>query len=150
MTGFESWDAFFDKGFEFRQKEPDFMFDEHRALAGISAMHAGTYKALLDMGTYGGNRDSGAADAARIIIDAQRRFKLHKDDKYYLGLSPVAQVHTSNNVACAVGGWARVPCPLVADDVAPGCSSDPLADAEDRVDVRLEMSPSVTAEDEFV
>lgn len=83
MTGFESWKAFFDKGFDFRENEPGFMFDGRRALAGISAMHAGTYDALLDMGTYEGNSNSGAADAARIIIDAQKRFKLHKDDRSY-------------------------------------------------------------------
>ncbi len=83
MVGFESWKAFFDTGFDFREKEPGFMFDGRRALAGISAMHVGTYNALLDMGTYEGNRDSRASDAARIVIDAQKRFKLHKDDQSY-------------------------------------------------------------------
>jgi hypothetical protein len=83
MVGFESWKAFFDKGFDFREKEPGFMFDGRRALAGISAMHVGTFDALLDMGTYEGIRDGRAADAARIIIDAQKRFKLHKDDQSY-------------------------------------------------------------------
>lgn len=83
MVGFESWKTFFDKGFDFREKEPGFMFDGRRALAGISAMHVGTYNALLDIGTHEGNRNSRAADAARIIIDAQKRFKLHKDDQSY-------------------------------------------------------------------
>lgn len=84
MVGFESWKAFFDEGFDFRKKEPGFVFDGRRALAGISAMHAGTYDALVEMGTYGGIRDGRPADAARIVIDAQRRFKLYKDDQAYL------------------------------------------------------------------
>jgi hypothetical protein len=42
------------------------------------------------------------------------------------------------------------PCPCVADDVAPGRTADPLTDTEDRVDVGLEVPPSVPPEDEFV
>jgi hypothetical protein len=99
MIGFESWKAFFDKGFDFREKEPGFMFDGRRALAGISAMHVGTYNALLDIGTYEGNRDSRAADAARIVIDAQRRFNLLGEDRSYflsiLGSGPHEDSYTT-------------------------------------------------------
>lgn len=43
-----------------------------------------------------------------------------------------------------------LPLPRVADDVAPCRSADPLAETEDGVDVCLEMSASVPAEDELV
>jgi len=42
------------------------------------------------------------------------------------------------------------PIPRVADDVAPCRSADPLAETEDGIDVCLEMSASVPAEDELV
>jgi hypothetical protein len=43
-----------------------------------------------------------------------------------------------------------LPCPRVSDDIAPGGSADPLANAKDRVDVGLKVPPAVPTENEFV
>jgi len=44
----------------------------------------------------------------------------------------------------------RLSFPRVADDIAPDRSADPLPEAEDGVNVGLEVPPSVPAEDELV
>jgi hypothetical protein len=82
-VGYDSWGKFFDEAFDFRGDEPGIIMDGRRVIAGISAMHVGTYGALIELGTYDGNRLSRGSDAARIIMDAQKRFKLHKDDPSY-------------------------------------------------------------------
>ena len=60
-------------------------------------------------------------------------------------VQPVRSDHVENLILVFV-----LPFPRVADDVAPGCPADPLTDAEDGVDVRLEVPSSVPAEDELV
>lgn len=82
-VGFQSWDEFFEIGFDFTSEEPGFMLEGRRVIAGISAMHIGTYEALRELGTYEGNRESRAHDAASIVIDAQKRFREHRDDRSY-------------------------------------------------------------------
>lgn len=82
-VGFSNWSEFFEKGFDFSDDDAGFQFGGRKVIAGISAMHEGAYDALRGLGTYDGNRDSRARDAANIIIDAQKRFRENKDDRSY-------------------------------------------------------------------
>lgn len=61
------------------------------------------------------------------------------------GVEPVGTDHAENLVLVR-----RLPFPCVADDVAPGRSSDPLAETEDGINVGLEVPSAVPTEDELV
>lgn len=82
-VGYDSWSKLFDEAFNFKGDNPGFERNGRRMIAGIAAMHVGTYEAMQTLATYEGNRMSGAADAARIFIDAQKRFRINKDDAFF-------------------------------------------------------------------
>jgi hypothetical protein len=60
-------------------------------------------------------------------------------------IQPIRTDHVENLILVVV-----FPLASVADDIAPGRPADPLADAKDGVDIRLEVPPTVPAEDELV
>lgn len=60
-------------------------------------------------------------------------------------VEPVGPDHVKNLILVR-----QLPFPRVADDVAPCRPSDPLAKTEDRIDVGLEVSSAVPAEDKLV
>lgn len=83
MVGFQTWEAFFEKAYTMN-KDGGFKLDQQMVGAGIAAMHPETYKTLLKTGRRGQKRPDKPLDAARILIDAQKRWVENHEDRCFM------------------------------------------------------------------
>lgn len=148
-TGFKTWKAFFEKSYvtggEGREGI-ELGRDKKKVIAGIAAMRPETYKTLITQGKRYSPGPDRAVDAARIQMDAQRRWNEDKENKvFFVGIMSNPPRGDNDVWTTKEGDKIRIPdCSL---GLADGYSWDLNGVAKDHIRKAYENAYLGNAED---
>ncbi|MCV9964850.1 hypothetical protein OIU34_23435 [Pararhizobium sp. BT-229] len=82
-VGFDTWASYFEKAYAFGEENGGIKLDGERVIAGVAVMRPETYRSVISTGRRGQRTADSAIDAARILIDAQKRWNDDHDNSCF-------------------------------------------------------------------